>query len=146
MKPSIRPATHDDIDALRQIESEGQDRWNRSQFAEELGLTFSSVHVLEDETGVIGFTVTWNVAGDIQLNNIGVRREARRRGMGSLLMSHIVMTAAEAGGTGKIYLEVSEANSAARMFYSAHGFTETGRRKHYYDGIDAILMERGVTV
>ena len=145
MKPTIRTATPDDIDALRRIESEGQDRWSRGQFADELNLKFSTIHVLEDGTGIIGFAVTWNVAGEIQLNNIGVRGDARRRGMGSLLISHIIMTARNTGGPGKIYLEVSAENTAALFFYRAHGFIETGRRKNYYDSIDAILMERSST-
>jgi [ribosomal protein S18]-alanine N-acetyltransferase len=146
MKPKIRTATPDDIDAIRLIEGEGQDRWSRVQFADELKLNFSTVHVLLDGDDVIGFAVTWNVAGDIQLNNIGVRNQYRRRGMGSLLMSYIVISAAKEGYSGRIYLEVSAENAAAQMFYRKHGFIETGRRKNYYDGVDAILMERGPTV
>ena len=82
------------------------------------------------------------MADEIQLNNIGVRRELRRRGLASILMDHIIQTARSRGRARKIFLEVSELNEAARLFYRARGFTESGRRKRYYDGIDAILMER----
>ncbi|MBN1498201.1 MAG: ribosomal protein S18-alanine N-acetyltransferase [Spirochaetes bacterium] len=143
MEPMIRPATPEDINDLLLIESEGQNRWNRGQFAEELKLNFSAVHIIEEQGEVAGFAVIWHVAGDIQLNNIGVRKKYRRRGMGSLLMNHVVTTSFDHGSPGKIFLEVSAENRSALLFYRKHGFTETGRRKNYYNGIDAILMERG---
>ncbi|MBN2158345.1 MAG: ribosomal protein S18-alanine N-acetyltransferase [Spirochaetes bacterium] len=144
MKLIIRKAAIEDIDAVYAIEREGQARWSRQQFAEELGLAFSRFVVVENGTGIIGFSVSWNVAGEIQLNNIGVRRERRRRGTGTLLMEEMVSSAREPGMQGKIYLEVSERNEAAVAFYLKNGFTATGRRKNYYDTIDAILMEREV--
>ena len=142
MIPAIRKATAGDLDAMHLIESEGQARWTRRQFEDELGLSFSDMWVIDDGGAVTAFAVTWTVADEIQLNNIGVRRGLRRRGLASMLMDHIIRTARDRGRARKVFLEVSERNEAARLFYRAHGFTESGRRKRYYDGIDAILMER----
>lgn len=142
MAPVIRKATAGDLDAMHLIEEQGQARWNRRQFEDELHLSFSDVWVLDDGDSVVGFAVTWTVADEIQLNNIGIREDSRRRGLGTLLIDSIIASARSSGRARKIFLEVSERNERARLFYRSGGFTESGRRKRYYDGIDAILMER----
>jgi [ribosomal protein S18]-alanine N-acetyltransferase len=142
MDPAIRKATADDLDAMHLIESQGQARWNRRQFEDELRLAFSDVWVIDEAGSVIGFAITWTVADEIQLNNIGIRADSRRRGLGFMLMDHIAAVARRGRRVRKIFLEVSERNETARLFYRAGGFVESGRRKRYYGGIDAILMER----
>ena len=142
MVPVIRKATAGDLDAMHLIEGQGQARWNRRQFEDELSLAFSDVWVIDDGGAVVGFAVIWTVADEMQLNNIGIREDARRRGLGSMLMDHIIGAARRTGRTRKMYLEVSELNERARSFYRSSGFTESGRRKRYYEGIDAILMEQ----
>jgi len=99
MIPAIRKATAGDLDAMHLIESEGQARWTRRQFEDELGLSFSDMWVIDDGGAVTAFAVTWTVADEIQLNNIGVRRGLRRRGLASMLMDHIIRTARGRGGT-----------------------------------------------
>jgi ribosomal-protein-alanine N-acetyltransferase len=141
MNPVIRKATTEDIDAIYHIELDGQARWSRSQFADELKLTFSYFPVMEMSGVIIGFAVVWNVADEIQLNNIGIIKKQRRRGLGSALLDHII-SYPRAVPPRKIYLEVSVNNAAALSFYRKHGFIEIGRRKNYYDRVDAILMER----
>jgi len=138
----IRTAAAGDIDAVYDIEREGHARWDRRQFADELGLNFSRFYVLEEDSDIVGFAVAWIVADEIQLNNIGVRKDRRLRGLGSRLLERVISDAREAHGPVKIFLEVSELNTAARTFYRKAGFIETGRRKNYYDDVDAILMER----
>ncbi|HOD16455.1 MAG TPA: ribosomal protein S18-alanine N-acetyltransferase [Spirochaetota bacterium] len=142
MVPVIRKATAGDLDAMHLIEGQGQARWNRRQFEDELRLAFSDVWVLDDGGQVVGFAVTWTVADEIQLNNIGIREDSRRRGLGAVLMDHIIAAARRGGSARAVFLEVSEQNERARLFYRSCGFIERGRRKRYYDGIDAILMER----
>jgi len=141
MNPVIRKATTEDIDAIYRIELEGQARWSRSQFADELKLRFSNFPVMESGGVIIGFAVVWNVADEIQLNNIGIKKEHRHRGLGTVMLNHII-SYPHAVPPRKIYLEVSVNNAPARSFYRKNGFIETGRRTNYYDSIDAILMER----
>ena len=45
-------------------------------------------------------------------------------------------------GAQKIFLEVAENNHPARAMYERNGFVQIGVRPKYYDGIDAILMEK----
>src|SRR4030042_1781657 len=110
MSPVIRKATADDLESICRIEQEGQGRGSRIQFADELKLNFSRVYVIEDGGAVIGFAVAWIVADEIQLNNIGIKKEFRRRGLGTLIMNKIIMHPDDAGPRKKIYLEVSAQN------------------------------------
>jgi len=142
MNSIIRTATEADIDAVHAIERDGHARWNRRQFADELGLTFSRFYVMEDDGDIIGFAVAWVVADEIQLNDIGIRRDRRRRGLATGLLHRIIDDMRNTRRPVKIVLEVSEHNDTARLFYGKNGFVETGRRACYYDSTDAILMER----
>ncbi len=136
----IRKAAPGDLDAINRIEMEGHARWNRRQFADELGLGFSRFIVLETGSEIIGFAVAWIVADELQLNNIGVKKDCRRLGMGTLLLDDLISH----HGSKTIHLEVSALNEAAIGFYRARGFVKIGRRKNYYDNIDAIMMERAL--
>jgi ribosomal-protein-alanine N-acetyltransferase len=141
----IRKAAYSDIEAIGEIESGGNALWNTRQFLEELKLNFSSIAVLEENREVKGFAVCWRVADQIQLNNIGIKREFQRQGLGTRLLRHIITdTLSQDLPAVKIILEVSRSNTAAIQFYKKNGFEETGRRKKYYKDGDAILMERPV--
>jgi [ribosomal protein S18]-alanine N-acetyltransferase len=141
MPASIRKATEADIDKICQIEAAGTGLWNRQQFTAELSLEFGNFLVLEADREVIGFAVSWYVADEIQLNNIGIIPEYRRRGMGTRLLDRLVADSyVRMPRPGKIVLEVSISNNAAMQFYKKNGFVETGRRKNYYHQSDAVLM------
>jgi len=45
-------------------------------------------------------------------------------------------------GIKKIFLEVAADNDPARALYATNGFYQIGVRPKYYDGTDAILMEK----
>ena len=45
-------------------------------------------------------------------------------------------------GGKKIFLEVAENNVPARALYEHNGYVQVGVRPKYYDGTDAILMEK----
>jgi [ribosomal protein S18]-alanine N-acetyltransferase len=145
MNPTIRRANGSDIEAIYAIELEGHARWNRRQFSDELGLSFSRVYIIEDGGDVIGFAVAWIVADEIQLNNIGIRKDHRLRGLGTRLLEYIISSAGKTHKPVKIFLEVSSLNTVAQAFYRKNGFVEIGRRSNYYDNVDAILMERVLT-
>ena len=145
MNISIRKAAYTDIGEICEIESAGSALWDMRQITEELRLDFSNPTVLESDGHIIGYCVFWNVADELQLNNFGIRPEYRRRGLGTLMLNHIMTRYdAEKPRPGKIILEVSSENLPAISFYKKNGFIETGRRKKYYKKSDAILMEREI--
>ena len=49
---------------------------------------------------------------------------------------------AKSQGCERMMLEVRKSNEKARKLYEKDGFSEISVRKGYYDGEDAIIMER----
>ena len=87
-----------------------------------------------------GFVLARAVAGEAEILTLAVDPAARRRGVGRLLLEAAL---AEAIGRGAsvLFLEVSEANAAARALYARAGAAEVGRRRRYYaDGSDALVL------
>jgi [ribosomal protein S18]-alanine N-acetyltransferase len=87
--------------------------------------------VAEDEDRVTGFIVARQMADEIEILNIAVAPDARRRNIGTELLR----VAFEWGRTNhaiKAFLETRASNRAAIAFYEHHGFSAIGRRPKYY--------------
>jgi len=145
MMTNIRKATQADIEKICEIESSGAVHWNKQQFIAELKLAFGNFIVLETNLEVIGYAVSWYVMDEVQLNNIVIKPEYREKGMGTILLEHILSDShTREPRPRNIILEVSNVNHAAVQFYKKNGFIETGRRKNYYRHSDAILMMKEI--
>jgi ribosomal-protein-alanine N-acetyltransferase len=85
--------------------------------------------------------MAWRIIDQLHVLNLAVCPTARRCGTGSKLL-RAAMDMTERQDLHKVTLEVREGNTAARMFYSHHGFRDMGRRPGYYrdTGEDAIIM------
>lgn len=95
---------------------------------------------LDDERGLLGFVMGWNVLGELHVLQVGVRPDARRTGAGRTLMEALH---AAARGAEAAWLEVRADNEAALHLYASLGYSPTGRRPRYYpDGCDAVVMRR----
>ncbi|GBF96158.1 hypothetical protein Rsub_08906 [Raphidocelis subcapitata] len=89
-----------------------------------------------------GFIVGWLVAGELQLLELAVHPDCRRRGLGAALLRRLLLEAGCDAAAAAV-LEVRADNGGALALYAAHGFGEVGRRRRYYpDGCDALLMAR----
>ena len=89
-----------------------------------------------------GFVLARVAADEAEILTLAVEPEARRQGIGGTLLVHAMATAA-ARGAAAMFLEVSEANGAARALYAAAGFAAAGQRRRYYpDGSDALVLRR----
>lgn len=88
-----------------------------------------------------GFAVWRVVADESEIITIGVHPNARRAGIASAMLT-LIENDAKQRGAQKIFLEVAENNHPARAMYERNGFVQIGVRPKYYDGIDAILMEK----
>lgn len=124
-----------------EIETLSLGRWTRDLFYAEFRNSFSITIVALSENEIAGFAVIWNIAGEIQLNNIAIHPDFRRRGIGTALISHL-SGELDPYHPEKILIEVNENNHKARQFYKHLGFVETGIRPRYYDDDSAILMEK----
>lgn len=87
-----------------------------------------------------GFVLARVAADEAEILTLAVVPAERRKGQGGALLV-AAMAQAAARGAAAMFLEVSEANAAARALYAAAGFAEAGRRRRYYpDGSDALLL------
>jgi ribosomal-protein-alanine N-acetyltransferase len=78
--------------------------------------------------------------GNGHIITIDVRQQARRSGVGSLLM-HAAEERLRDGGCRSIFLEVAVDNPQALAFYKRHGFTALKTIPRYYqNSVDALLM------
>jgi ribosomal-protein-alanine N-acetyltransferase len=77
------------------------------------------------------------------VQNIAVRRDAQRRGIGRLLLDDLLAEAARRG-VRKTLLEVAVDNAPAQKLYASYDFEPVGIRRGYYQpsNTDALVMMR----
>lgn len=80
----------------------------------------------------VGFILGQLAADEAEILTIGVAPELQRRGLGRRLIEGFARAAKRAEAR-KVHLEVASDNIGALALYKAMGFTETGRRKGYYE-------------
>jgi len=133
----VRPAKPCDLPRLVEIAGRSATAagWNEQQYARLFSPEASSNQVtlvIQQDGQVVGFLVARQVAGsEWEIENVAVSGPARRRGLGSHLLSSFLDLVRSQGGF-EVYLEVRESNHAARALYEKWAFQEAGRRKSYY--------------
>ena len=149
----IRPMTGRDLNPVAAIEavSFGTEAWPRQVF-KKLLQTFEQsrpkrggLWVAEDPgtgevLGYVGIEVSalW---GEVDIINIAVAPEHRRRGVGVALVQWVIRLCRRRG-IPLLWLRVRESNRSARGFYRRMGFQQRGRFDGYYQDPDepAVLM------
>ena len=88
-----------------------------------------------------GFILARVADDEAEILTIAVTPEARRAGLGSALLAAAAHRASELGAR-TLFLEVGDANSAARALYDRFAFRTVGKRKAYYGvhGEDALIL------
>ncbi len=109
--------------------------WTADDFR---GLKNSGCEIMASTNGFIVWRV---VADESEIITIGVAPDARGGGIGLAMLTLAEMDAQKNGAT-RMFLEVAENNTHARKMYDTAGYKIIGRRPKYYDGVDAILMEK----
>lgn len=135
-RPPLRPLTEADLDRLAEIEARAYTRgWTRGIFQDCLRVGHYCRGV--ECNGVLaGYGIVSFGAGEAHLLNLAVDPRLQRRGLGSLLLTHVT-EAARGARCKKLFLEVRPSNAAARALYARAGFAEAGRRREYYPDSDA---------
>jgi ribosomal-protein-alanine N-acetyltransferase len=95
------------------------------------------------ERGIRAYVVLRLAADELQVTNLGVVPELRRRGLARWLLRFGLEMGARRGARHAV-LEVRRSNDAALALYTSLGFRPLGVRSLYYDGPkeDAIVLER----
>ena len=142
---TVRAAREEDLAAIHAIECASfGDPWSLEGFRDLLDHPRAKMEVaLGADGSLLGYAVAWYVADESEIANIAVSPDARRTGVGALLLDRILRAAAEFGAQ-TVFLEVRESNDGARKLYEARGFEIAGRRTKYYvkPDEDALIMRR----
>jgi [ribosomal protein S18]-alanine N-acetyltransferase len=143
----LRPARDADLGAVLAIEQASfGDPWNRSAFIDLVNDPRVAFLIAEVGGVVRGYVVAWFVLDEGEIGNLAVASEARRRGIGALLLDGAI-AAVRASNVDTLYLEVRDSNAAARALYASRGFVEVGRRREYYrrPKEDALVLRLDLT-
>lgn len=134
--------TNDDIEDVAHLEQvSSAEPWSVDLFRQELSSPLS-VNLVADDGGIIcGYLVFWIAAGEVQIQNIAVSENLRRRGIADKLMKEM-LNIAKTGNACTATLEVRSSNESAIKLYEKFGFVVKGCRERYYSDTkeDALIM------
>ncbi|MGY0002877.1 ribosomal protein S18-alanine N-acetyltransferase [Micromonospora sp. I033] len=122
----------------------GAERWSPAMFWNELANGHHYVVATDDDGAVLGYAGLMVAPPDeAWVQNVAVRRDAQRRGIGRLLLEALLAEAARRGVRSTL-LEVAADNAAAQRLYAMYGFEPIGVRRGYYQAsnTDALVMQR----
>ena len=144
-----RMSEHDLLEVVEIEEGSGLSHWGWDAYHTELQSRTDSIMLVargtrteaSGEPSVIGFIVARCLAGEIHVNNVAVRPNFRRHGIGEQLLQAVLAWGKQKQASLAV-LEVRAGNAAAQGLYRASGFEVVGRRRRYYkDPLeDALLM------
>lgn len=138
----IKRMTAADIGLIVEIDKAAFNKsWKEQDFKDELEKDHAYYFTADDGGKTVGYGGIWCVYETAELIRIAVEPTARGCGTAGRIMEHILDFAAEKGCE-KMMLEVRKSNEAARGLYKKYGFSEISVRKGYYNGEDALIMER----
>jgi ribosomal-protein-alanine N-acetyltransferase len=122
----------------------GPEQWSAGMFWNELANGHHYLVAQDGDGDVLGYAgLVASPPDEAWVQNIAVRRDAQRRGIGRALLEALLAQAREAGCR-RTLLEVAVDNGPAQLLYQAYGFTTVGVRRGYYQpsNTDALVMMR----
>lgn len=138
------------------VESAGEDRaseirsiieqreqaaaWTEEQIKAEILNDFSIMLIAEDGGKAAAFVTARHSHESAEIENFATRPQHSRRGIGGALIKELFKILKEKS-VQNVTLEVNENNITAINFYKKHGFKTIGKRKKFYNGQDALLMQ-----
>jgi ribosomal-protein-alanine N-acetyltransferase len=130
------------IDEVLAIEDDlfGPEKWSAGMFWNELAQRHFYL-VARDGAKLVGYAGLAVVGPDeAWVQNIAVRRDAQRHGIGRRLLEALL----EEAGKRKVLLEVAVDNEPAQRLYATYDFEPVGVRRGYYQpsNTDALVMMR----
>ena len=140
---------HDLLEIVEIEEQSGLSRWGWAAYYAELQggnrdlmlVARVARSSIVDASPIAGYIIARETAGELHINNVAVRSEYRRRGIGATLLNR-VLAEARSRKAKAAFLEVRSANRAAQALYEKSGFKAIARRANYYSEPqeDAVVM------
>ncbi len=137
-----RDMTPQDVPFISRLEEETFSMpWSPTSFLQMIEQENARYYVAEEDGQLLGGCGLLLVAGEGNISNVAVAKEARRRGVGAGLMRHMLSEGDKAGLTAYT-LEVRVSNAAAIALYRKFGFVSEGIRPKFYEKPteDAMIM------
>ena len=149
-----RMTEHDLLEVVEIEEESGLSRWGFEAYHEELmrGPRALMFVVRGEGAGealggknINGFIASSLIADELHINNVAVRNEYRRCGIGRALLARVIQEGG-ARGARRAFLEVRASNAPAQSLYAHCGFRIIGQRRGYYSDPteDALIMSRTI--
>jgi [ribosomal protein S18]-alanine N-acetyltransferase len=141
---TLEQAALPDCDALAQLARSAHSHpWSAGQYRGSMESGHDCWIFRTDAGAIAACCVVSRVFDEVEVLDVAVAPEWRRRGVGASLLQQIFSSLPE--DVARVLLEVRASNRAGRALYHKLGFSEDGRRKNYYpkaDGSreDALLM------
>jgi len=144
-----RMTEHDLLEVVEIEEESGLSRWGWAAYYAELQGTNRDLMLIArvakapiiEHQRLAGYIVARESAGELHINNVAVRNQFRRRGIGIALLGSIIEMAKRLK-VQVAFLEVRRGNNAAQELYKKVGFKPIARRADYYSDPreDAVVM------
>ena len=144
-----RMSEHDLLEVVEIEESTGLSRWGWAAYYAEMQTGNRDLMLIArpvagmmiDHRRIAGYIVARESAGELHINNVAVRQQYRRRGIGQALLGRIIDEAKVLSVT-TAFLEVRSSNLPAQNLYEKCGFKAIARRTNYYTDPreDAVVM------
>lgn len=124
--------THAHVQQIAQLERVCfSDPWSENSIATELDNRLSYWLVAVEDGAVLGYIGSQTVLGETDIMNLAVSPDARRQGIGRVLLLRL-MADLKNQGNRCVSLEVRQSNEAAKALYASLGFVQVGLRPNYY--------------
>ena len=140
-KISISLMIDSDLQSLKEnLQDNFDDFWTYTTLENEFKNPSTTYVVAKEDDSIVGFAGILTVLDEADVMNIVVRKDKRRLGIGSLLLSELI-NISKSKKMKTLTLEVNEHNIPAIDLYKKFNFEQVGIRKKYYHNTDsAILM------
>ncbi len=115
--------------------------WSAGFFRQELQVACARSILAEADGKIIGYVLFWLLPGAIDIHNIAVHVDFRRRGIARVLLGRVIDQARRQSIV-HVMLEVRKSNLPAQKLYETMGCLTVGLRTGYYsdNGEDALAM------
>jgi len=146
----MRMSEHDLLEIVEIEEQSGLSRWGWAAYYAELQSANRELMlvarptrsaIIKSTTPIAGYIVARETAGELHINNVAVRPEFRRRGIGAALLESVIQEARRRKAN-TAFLEVRSGNYTAQALYQKCGFRAIAQRANYYSEPreDAVVM------
>lgn len=106
--------------------------WAKEDFEASISNPNHIYIVAEEGDEIAGYCGLWMVAGEGQINNVAVREDFRKKGVGCEMLTYLLKLGRERNQDA-FTLEVRASNEAAIRLYEKLGFHSAGIRRGFYE-------------